>query len=292
MPETAPCNLCGDPNGVAEPLMTRLLDVPEPLQIRRCGTCSLRRLSPRLTLDELQERYASHWYYSASNAVRGAGRTQFYHAKLARLERWWPQRGKLLGVGCLEGGHLLQIASTRGWEVTGVEFSSILAGYAREQLRLDVRGARGWDLSEFCGAGFDAIVSLMFEHLPDPTHTLRQCRAALRPNGLLFLEVPFQFGSLADLVRLAAVSRNWTTVTSRFQREVVSEFHLSYFAPPTIRRLLGKMEFDVLTLRTYLPWNPVYRGRPLGGWLHEAIYAVGALVGRGPSIEIVARARD
>ena len=84
MPEAVACALCGSSVGIIEPRKGRLLNLGESHAICRCGQCGFRYLSPRPTVDELAEIYATNPYYAADNATRGATRGRFYHATSAR----------------------------------------------------------------------------------------------------------------------------------------------------------------------------------------------------------------
>jgi 2-polyprenyl-3-methyl-5-hydroxy-6-metoxy-1,4-benzoquinol methylase len=289
VPERVSCALCGSRAAIAEPRRTQLLNMRPPCAVCRCGQCGFGFLNPRPTVAELAEMYLTDPYYAASNATRGATRTRFYHARMRRLERWRPQRGALLGVGCLEGGYALEVARRRGWEVAAVEFSPILADHARQVLGIDVRMARAWDLAEFSSHHFDAIVSQSLEHVPDPGVTLRQCRELLTPDGLLLLEVPNQFHALVDVLKMAVVRVAGERAYRWFHRDLTFEFHTLYFSPATIRRLLEREGFEVLALRTHLRAHPLYLGRGRRRWIQGPIHALGGLVNRGPCIEVIAR---
>src|SRR5262245_43387971 len=292
MPETIACALCGISAASAQPGSPRLANLRAPCAISRCAQCGFVYLSPRPTIDELYEMYVTDPYYAADNASRAATRGRYYGAKLERLERYRPARGRLLGVGCLEGGYALEVARTRGWDVTAVEFSPILAQYARTALGIDVDVARAWDLSTLTARRFDAIMSQSLEHVPDPVATLRQCRDLLEPGGLLFLEVPNQFYSLIDSLKMVVVRAVGDGAYSWFHRDLTFEFHLFYFTPATIRALLARELFEVVALRTHLRAHPLYLGRGPRRWLQGPIHAIGGLVERGPCIEVIARRRD
>ena len=293
MPEAVACPLCEHPVGVVEPRKSRLLNLHDPHAVRRCARCSFLYLSPRPTVPELAEMYATDPYYAEANATRGATRTDFYQRKLDRLERWRPARGRMLGLGCLEGGYPLEIAQSRGWQVAAVEFSPILAHHARTALGIDVVVSRAWDLSAIGDARFDVIMSQSLEHVPDPRLTLRQCRERLVPGGLLLLEVPNQFHSLIDLLKLAVVRVAGDDAYPWFHRDIHFAYHTLYFTPRTLRALLAREGFDILALRTHLPAHPLYLGKGSRRRLQGPIHAVGGLVTRGPCIEVIAaRAAD
>jgi len=289
MPESVPCNLCGSAERLPKPKIARLLDIREPFGVCRCSRCGLVYLTPRPTVAEYATMYATHPYYSAANAMRGAPRRGFYALRMERLERWRPQRGTMLVIGCLEGGHALEVAQNRGWQVLGIEFSEILATYARERLGVQVEIAKAWDLSGLIGRSFNAIYTHSLEHLPDPRATLRQCHNLLTQDGLLMIEVPNAIRSLKQKLKGAMITLADSKVRRLFCGQVGEEFHPYFFEPGTIKALLRTEKFEMLDLRTYLPRHPVYLSNPRVRWLQELLYAVGGLVERGPSIEIIAR---
>jgi len=286
--EVVACPLCRDGKGAVESRKTRLLNLREPNAVCRCEACGFLFLSPRPTVDELSEMYASDPYYAKENATRGANRRRFYHGRMDRLERRRPERGDLLGIGCLEGGYALEVARARGWRVAAVEFSTILADHARTTLDIDVRVSDAWSLAPFRGRHFDVIVSQNLEHVPDPRDTLAQCRELLSPNGLLMLEVPNQFHSLVDVLKLAVVHIVGDDAFRWFHRDLTFEFHTLYFTPRTLTALLAAEGFEILDLRTHLRAHPLYLGRGWRRWLQGPIHAVGGLLKRGPCIEVIA----
>lgn len=290
MPETIPCLLCGSTRSELEPGKARFLRMPTNVNVSHCLECGLRYQSPRLGLEEVGALYARHPYYQESNATRGARRRDFYARRMERLERWRPERGSLLGIACLEGGYMFEVAAQRGWEVRAVEFAPVLASHARN-LGVNVEVSEGWDLSRFQGKRFDAVLSLSLEHVPDPRRTLRQCHDLLAEGGLLLIDVPNQFHSLKDRLKMAGRDLVGARFDHWFFGEVAAEFHMTFFEPRTLRRTLAEEGFEVLELRTHLPWHPVYLANPRGRWLQEALYRLGGRFERGPSIEVIARSR-
>lgn len=288
MPESVACALCGNPRSTPQPRKSAYLQVPDAYPVAMCEACGLIYLNPRPTVPELKELYHSHPYYRADNARRGAARTAFYDGRIARLEQHLPP-GRMLGIGCLEGGCALKVARSRGWQVEAVDFSHILAEHARRELDLHVIEADGWDLSGLGEQRYDVVYTHSFEHFPNPRAMLRDIRARLRPGGVLMLEAPNQFYALKDKVKGAGVALFGDHLRKRMLGDVAPHFHLYYFGPKTLRALLCAEGFEVEALRTYLPRHPVYLRNPRARWLQEALYAVGGLVGRGPSMEVVAR---
>jgi 2-polyprenyl-3-methyl-5-hydroxy-6-metoxy-1,4-benzoquinol methylase len=209
---------------------------------------------------------------------------------MRRLESAVPQKGRLLGIGCLEGGYALEIAQDLGWDVTGVESSNILASYARDHLSIDVQTVHSWDLSELPADSFDAVYTHSFEHFSDPRAMLGQCYRVLKPSGTIMIEVPNQFYCLKDKVRMLAMEILGDHCYRIFIKSTPMHFHLYYFGQKTISEMLLSEGFSIHKLRTYIPGHPVYLRNPRGKWLQESLYALGGLFGRGPSLEIVASA--
>ncbi len=103
------------------------------------------------------------------------------------------------------------------------------------------------------------------------------------------VEVPNQFYSVKDKVRRVLMSLLGRRKYLLFRKPPPFDFHLYYFSPRTLENMLRQEQFETVALRTYLPHHPVYLCNPRGRWMQEALYAVGGLVGRGPSIEVIAR---
>ena len=109
---------------------------------------------------------------------------------LALLERWAGGcHGRLLDVGC-SAGLFSELARAAGWEVLGIEPSRWLADRARDRLGEAVLCARLEEVT-LTPASFDAVCLWdVLEHVPDPEAFLARAVAALRPGGLLALNVP------------------------------------------------------------------------------------------------------
>ena len=288
MPETTICNLCGSNEAFLRHGYKRFLDLEDPFNICECQHCGLIYMSPRPSPAELIEMYANEPYFSKQNANRGASRIEFYTSRMRRLEKFNPQRGRLLGIGCLEGGYALEIAQNRGWDVLGIESSKILSSYARENLAINVETVDGWDLSKVPSDSFDAVYTHSFEHFSDPRSVLKQMFRALKPEGTLMIEAPNQIYSLKDKVRrvlMFALGRYRELV---FRKPPPLHFHLYYFGSHTLRTMIESEGFKLRELRTYIPRHPVYLCNPKGKWVQELLYMVGGFFGSGPSIEVIA----
>jgi len=161
---------------------------------------------------------------------------------VALLERWADGRhGRLLDVGC-SAGLFSELARAAGWKVLGIEPSSWLADRARERLGDAVLCARFEDVDLPPGS-FDAVCLWdVLEHVPDPEAFLARAAAALRPGGLLALNVPNLQSWIAR-----TLGRRWPLLLPE---------HLFFFSPASLRLLLGRQGIAAPELRLH----PVFFG--------------------------------
>ena len=171
---------------------------------------------------------------------------QLWHVNRQRLE--WLQgiktKGRLLDVGCGRG-YFLQHAKSFGYEVAGIEISTVAAKYAQDELGLAVRIADLQAPGALDGSGSYDLITLwhVLEHFHEPLSILKELRKCLSPEGILVIEVP-NLHSLKFM--LAPAGRRW--VGGNHPR-----YHCSFFAAPTLTRTLAQAGYSVTTksLLTY-----------------------------------------
>ncbi len=84
---------------------------------------------------------------------------------------------------------------------------------------------------------FDVIhISHVLEHLPDPTQTLKMCNRILKDDGVLLIEVPYEFYNIVTKWE-KAIKRNFK------QRDTVRVHHSYYFSVRTLKELMDKCGF-------------------------------------------------
>jgi SAM-dependent methyltransferase len=220
------CLICQSPD-------SHLLYVQNGYAVRRCDRCGFGFVAPTPTPAELGRYYDQTYAVPLERYARGTARN---NSRIADLERWRPERGRLLEVGA-SYGHSLALARARGWQVAGVELSPTAAQYAREHFALDVASCDLLD-APFEPTSFDAAMLWhVLEHTHNPQAQLERLRALLRPGGVLGLRVP----NLASFgARVARRSWAWMSPPA----------HLWYFSPATLPRLLVACGFEVLEVAT------------------------------------------
>ena len=162
---------------------------------------------------------------------------------VALLERWaGGRRGRLLDVGC-SAGLFSELARDAGWEVLGIEPSRWLADRARERLGEEAVLCARLEEVDLPPGSFDAVCLWdVLEHVSDPEAFLAQAAAALRPGGLLALNVPNLQSWIAR-----ALGRRWPLLLPE---------HLFFFSPASLRLLLGRQGIAAPELRLH----PVFFG--------------------------------
>jgi 2-polyprenyl-3-methyl-5-hydroxy-6-metoxy-1,4-benzoquinol methylase len=205
----------------------------------KCIDCGLIYLSPRPTTESLSIIY-SLWYGYAYKRVMvdpvhvGERRREFEQFHLKKLESSCPKRGRLLDVGC-GSGIFLGLAKNRGWTVTGVEFDSLTAEWAKVNEGInDIRcGVLCATLKE--GELFDAITLFDYlEHTENPGEDLNLLISHLAPGGVLMIRVPNSSGWQANFMKARWIS--------------IMPTHLSYFSKRVLRATLVQRGLEVTHL--------------------------------------------
>lgn len=164
--------------------------------------------------------------------------------------------GRLLDVGTAGGAFVLEAAGA-GYDARGIEPAPSFAEHARS-LGLDVATAT-LETAELDPGAYDAVTLWhVLEHLELPVGALERVRTALRPTGVLAIEVP-NAGS--------GIGRAMGTAWPMLEPEV----HVGQYTATALRRLLERAGFrvDRIDTPTSLPYLPA-----------RARWAPGAIVHR------------
>jgi SAM-dependent methyltransferase len=202
--------------------------------IVRCEVCSHMQLDRFPTETELDAAYAEA--ESDAYVEEEAGQRHSFAAVLERIERYAPERGALLDVGCWVG-FLLAEARDRGWrEAIGIEPSTFASDYARDRLDLDVRTEELFT-ADLPSSHFDVVVmGDVLEHLTRANGALDRVSELLRPGGVLALELPDAGSRVATLL-----GRRWWSVIPT---------HVHYFTRVSAETMLRRHGYEPLYVAT------------------------------------------
>lgn len=255
--------------------------------VHRCAVCGQGILLPLPDERTVQQIYDSSEYaesYDAAGeafAISGPHLSQQLAPRFEILHRLLPQGGRMLDVGASRGFFLAE-AKKRGWHVQGLEASPECALFAKENFGIPmfVGSLESIPLPE---STYDCIhLSHVLEHLREPQLRIQQLLTALKPGGVLVIEVPYEFGDLFDRIREVLLRRPRPCNS-------VPSTHLHFFTLRTLTRWLRnlglKIEYAATPRR-----NQSYSSRlPCGRWIKSCVYYCEARMHLGPLIEVYAR---
>jgi 2-polyprenyl-3-methyl-5-hydroxy-6-metoxy-1,4-benzoquinol methylase len=185
------CHLCASAD-------LRLFSRPDAkggprLELALCHRCSLVQQSTLPGQAELHEYYSRSYRQDYKGAVEPTP-YRVYRAGRVALERLGrmlthlqPQHQSLCDVGA-GGGEMVYLAQQAGLAARGLEPHQGYSEFARAQYGVAVDTGGIDRLTTAC----TDVVTLfhVLEHLPDPLQAMAQIHRALKPGGLLVVEVP------------------------------------------------------------------------------------------------------
>ncbi|WP_147281666.1 class I SAM-dependent methyltransferase [Dyella solisilvae] len=246
------CLLCDGVRGTTDFRWRKYLNLVPPFDVLRCPVCALRWLSPRPSAEGYALLYTDAMYFGGDGASPAdyassvKARVDYMRARIGRIQRIINKRGPLsiLDYGAATGD-FVRAGLDQGHDCVGVELSDDARAVAEQKNGVTLLSVDC--VESMADLRFDAIhMNHVLEHMPDPLAHARWCAGALKPEGILILEVPQQFDN--DLDRL----RRGLRVGGRLQRfDAYSLHHTYFFTPPTFKTLLAKAGFNVLSLSTF-----------------------------------------
>lgn len=159
-----------------------------------CQQCGFKFTNPRPTADTIGKYYQSEAYISHSNTSKGLI-AKLYHTvrnitlkgKVKLIESLYPQKGKLLDIGC-GTGMFIQAAQQHGWQVAGIEPSDDARALAEQINQTKIEPAI---LSAFPQQTFQIITMWhVLEHVHLLNETIDWLFEKLAPNGKVIIAVP------------------------------------------------------------------------------------------------------
>ncbi|MDD3582142.1 MAG: class I SAM-dependent methyltransferase [Desulfobacca sp.] len=219
-----PCRLCGAQKYIP-------IYYLDDIETVRCQNCGLVQLSRCLASREELTRY-----YSSKGKDAAPLRSMFDKQKIWRGSKFRLHyfkkytgltSGKVLEVGSSEG-HFLALLQAQGFEVLGVEPSSIGADKHREKgIPVIESLLEDADLPD---SFFDAICLFqVFEHFEEPKQIAHTFYQKLKVGGRLAIEIPDIF-----------------SIGAKFEKnphKLFNKEHICFFSPETLRALLTDVGF-------------------------------------------------
>lgn len=226
--------------------------------IVRCRNCGFIYVNPIPSRDDLDKYYASgikiDWRkengfkfiedfrpekvkknFDKMRPIKGPrGRIWVRKQRLIRWNRYLPQKGRFLDVGCAEGYLVIAAKKIGKWSCSGVDIQMHRLRHGRLQnpeMPLCVGAA---DQLCFKDETFDIItMTHLLEHTFDPLYILFELSRILRKKGVLIVTVP-------------NISHPFARLMGEKWRRINPPVHLWYFSPQTLTKLIEKTGLKVI----------------------------------------------
>jgi SAM-dependent methyltransferase len=239
------CCICGNSSRMAV-----LLDSGEA-RLLKCGHCDVTMLDPVPTQAELASHFADDYINDDERLEKTFETTrEAILSQVAENVRSRKKKGNILDIGCAGGYFLNRYFSRSGWLRHGLEPSRYAARKAEEK---GVRVYQGDVLSVQLPSGFfDAVTAMdVFCYFREPQIELQAIRKAMKPDGLLFIELP-----LAEAQLLRNTGRT-SLLAGGAGRVLTKCGHLYFFSRTSIELLLETGGFQI---EAFLPVPANHQG--------------------------------
>lgn len=286
----AKCPLCSNSNCRKMKVYTAILNLPGNIEsnVYRCITCGAYFLWPYIADLFITELYRKSYFtgvhekYDSCHIPSSGTDYEREHA-LARIDKfrktlevlhtYVPMAKNILDIGAATG-EFLSIAREQGLSVTGIELSSYASARAKDKYGFDFHQVKIEDYNE--NVKYDLIhMNHVFEHIVFPHKVLKRINSLLSPEGMIYVEVPFQFS-------IYEVYKYYLTRQKKCF-DAFSVHHPVFYRPSTLRKIFEAHGFKCRKIRVF-DWSRY----PVVGFksrLKRLIWFGASLVGQGNIIE-------
>jgi predicted SAM-dependent methyltransferase len=250
------CVICGKKEVVNDPWAVRMLGLASSAYgVKRCPGCDIRWLSPRPTEEEYKEMYKGKDYFSGDLVPEDyeivvQRRIKYYMKRCEKIKKVVGKGSfRLLDMGAATG-EFVNVARNRGIDAEGVETSEWGCKTARQKYGIDLICGDLFS-SRLPDSSFDVLhMNHVFEHIPNPLAFLHRVSRILKRDGLLVMEVPYQFDNVFEKIR------NFMGQPKIKEFSLFSIHHPFFYSPRSLGSILKKCGFQVLTMTTFDRDNP------------------------------------
>ncbi len=206
-----------------------------------CLNCGLIYQNPRPTQEELTFYYPEEYvcYQKDVNPQQMKGLkavgASYGMRKRCQLVLRKRKQGRLLDVGCATGVFLEAMHRYPGWELFGVEINATAAQIGQSKNIAEII-VTSLEKGGYPDAFFDVITLWdVFEHMIDPSASLRELVRILKPDGTLIMRVPN--------------GQSWEAkLLGRYWAGYEPPRHLYVFDPNSLGRILQQSGMQVNSL--------------------------------------------
>jgi 2-polyprenyl-3-methyl-5-hydroxy-6-metoxy-1,4-benzoquinol methylase len=286
------CLLCGSTACRSVEQLSRMLALNENSKcaVQQCTQCKFMFLHPYLSSSELERLYSKSYFTGKSDynettiapdismdyeSQFAAMRMRKFSDTLDLLIHHRPNAKTVLDVGAATG-EFLALCKDRGMTPTGIELSAYASGRAKEKFGLEFHSSR---LEDFrTDEKFDLIhLNHVLEHFADPRAVVQVLNRILSDDGLIYIEVPFQFNVIERTKQKLGLWKK--------QFDIFSVHHPIFFRPATLRKLFHEQQMNCTLIRVF-QWTR-YPTRGLADHLKRLCWLALSFAGQGIYIEAI-----
>lgn len=252
----------------------RLLYQFDILHIYKCPKCTLIYLNPCLMPQEQMMIFSSPELlkrlnqfladYHDDSAWETPQTLSIYRNTVKTLSKIYPQKGRLLDVGCGKGA-FLRVAQEEGWHAHGLEPNFSANKGLFEKFKISMYECDFFDI-RVPENDFDVVCLWdLIEHTPNPMAWMERCRALLKPGGLVLMATP-NHRSFLDITAHLAYVLSFKQFRYPLQKLYTPD-HTLYLTDSTLEKLFEDSRFEVmktikvnsdLSRYTMKPWFRIF----------------------------------
>ena len=235
-------------------IVTNMVRYNIPRKVVQCTNCSL--ISLENPTNDVMD-YSGSEYRSLYGPILGKKvsekemfdiQIQFQQERFDHVKSLLSHSSKVLEVGC-STGHFLHTIKKHVNEVVGIELDQSHAKFAREKCNLNVYD-RPINETSIPDNYFDIIFMFqVFEHIPNPIEFLSEYKKYLKPNGIIYIEVPNVNDALLSIYNIPSYQKFYFRLP-----------HVYYYSELTLQKILEKAGFNgtTKTIQEYTVFNHLH----------------------------------
>jgi SAM-dependent methyltransferase len=213
------------------------------VKICQCKTCGLIFPDPMPEYEQPTELYSDIEYFKLHDIENKLSHTK---SLLLRLENISGQKGSLLDIASGRG-EMVRTAQELGWQANGIDISVAFCKHVKQQYDIDVINA---DFLEYeFRQQYDAVfANAVLEHVSDPRFFLEKTYNLLKPNGVLYLDVPNEaslYSLVGNLYYMLTFRNLCINIAPTF-----SPYHLYGFTEKSLLYIFDKLGFELIQMST------------------------------------------
>ncbi|WP_371504475.1 class I SAM-dependent methyltransferase [Nitrosopumilus adriaticus] len=171
----------------------------------------------------------------------------FQKDRIQRVKHLINDKSVILEIGS-STGHFLESIKNSVSKVVGIELDPNHAKFSRETCNLEIIETP-LEKTDFGEGTFDVIFMFqVFEHIQNPIEFLENCKKILKPNGVIYVEVPNIDDALISVYESESFNKRYFRLP-----------HVYYYSTKTLQKMFNKAGFHgtANTIQEYSLFNHI-----------------------------------